>query len=263
MFAYRTSMNDTTGESPFYLFYGRHARLPAQVVHGDGSSTSVKLDYVQDMTRSLTQAQHRVQENIIREARKRRERQARDVRQISYQVGDMVWLYKPIRRAGRSPKLQMPWCGPYEVVTVLQGGMTYRIRLAGKRKSRVVVHHDRLKPYKQREECSAGREGRDQATSVGVETKLEQFKTKGDESVKDALAAETSDFVRHDDEVVEDAQEEHASNVEEVNEDIPDEATDESRGDIEGQNVGADTAEVREGVRRSQRRRRAPVRLDL
>ena len=92
MFAYRTSMNDTTGESPFYLFYGRHARLPAQVVHGDGSSTGVKLDYVQDITRSLTQAQHRVQENIIREARKRRERQAPDVRQISYRVSDMVWL---------------------------------------------------------------------------------------------------------------------------------------------------------------------------
>ena len=66
MFAYRTSMNETTGESPFYLFYGRHARLPAQVVHGDGSSTGGKLDYVQDMTRPLTEAGRRVQENIIR-----------------------------------------------------------------------------------------------------------------------------------------------------------------------------------------------------
>ena len=51
--------------------------------------------------------------------------------------------------------------------------------------------------------------------------------------------------------------------IEVVNKKLPDGAMDGSKGDIEGQNVEADTAEVREGVRRSQRWQRAPVRLDL
>ena len=79
----------------------------------------------------------------------------------------MVWSYKPVRKVGRSPKLQLPWCGPYEVVTVLQEGVTYRIRLngSGKRKPRMVVHHDRLKLCKQREDIPVERERRGQGAS--------------------------------------------------------------------------------------------------
>ena len=72
--------------------------------------------------------------------------------QLSYQVGDWVWLYKPVRCVGRSPKLQMSWHGPYQVVTILQEGLTYRIKLVNKPKYRQVVHHDRLKPCHPRRE---------------------------------------------------------------------------------------------------------------
>jgi len=34
-FAYRTSENEATGFTPFYLQYGREARIPADLVYGD------------------------------------------------------------------------------------------------------------------------------------------------------------------------------------------------------------------------------------
>jgi hypothetical protein len=33
-----------------------------------------------------------------------------------YQEGDRVWLYRPTRTKGKSPKLQSSWEGPYKVV---------------------------------------------------------------------------------------------------------------------------------------------------
>jgi hypothetical protein len=34
-----------------------------------------------------------------------------------YQEGDRVWLYRPTRMKGKSPKLQSSWEGPYKAVT--------------------------------------------------------------------------------------------------------------------------------------------------
>ena len=35
--------------------------------------------------------------------------------------GQGVWLYNPRRRKGRTPKLDVPWEGPYAVVTIMSG----------------------------------------------------------------------------------------------------------------------------------------------
>lgn len=259
MFAYRTSMNETTKESPFYLFYGRHARLPAQVMHGDSSPIGGTSDYVRDMTRSLTQAQRRVQDNIIREARRRRERQAAEVRQYSYRVGDRVWLYKPVRKVGRSPKLQPTWCGPYEVVTVLREGGTYRIRLTGKRKSRMVVHHDRLKLCQLREDGPTAREEHGLIAIGSDETAVEQ--TQNDHrSPEEEESDRVSEFVRDDEEVDDDAG--NTRNVEAGEGGPQNAATDAPADDTGRTNVEAGTAAVQE-LRRSGRERRAPVRLNL
>ena len=152
MMAYRTSVNRTTKETPFNLFYGRRARLPVEVACGGSGPGNNQAGYETNMERSWSQAQSRVRENIAKQAEKRRERQSSMVHQFSYQVGDLVWLYKPVRRVGRSPKLEMSWHGPYQVVTVLKEGITYRIKLIDKRRYRQVVHHDRLKPCHRREE---------------------------------------------------------------------------------------------------------------
>lgn len=87
-----------------------------------------------------------VHSKLEREQQRRREHQARLVRYSPYIAGDIVWLHRPVRKKGLSPKLSLSWEGPHEVIKVI-GPSTYRIsRLEGSRK-RQVVHHDWLKPF--------------------------------------------------------------------------------------------------------------------
>ncbi|KAL6481164.1 hypothetical protein MHYP_G00092440 [Metynnis hypsauchen] len=59
-------------------------------------------------------------------------------------VGHSVWLFSPKRTRGLCPKLQSNWVGPCSVVSKL-GEVVYRVKW-GKR--RLVVHRDRLAPYR-------------------------------------------------------------------------------------------------------------------
>jgi hypothetical protein len=55
-----------------------------------------------------------------------------------YNEGDDVWLYRPTRTKGKSPKLQSPWEGPSRVVTRIND-VVYRIQQ--NRRSRIMVVH--------------------------------------------------------------------------------------------------------------------------
>ena len=102
----------------------------------------------------LDTIRHKVIDAIARAAALRRNGRDAVAHQVAYIVGDFVWLHRPVRRKGLSPKLQRPWSGPYEVVEVLSP-QTYRIRLAGKgKRTTMVVHHDRIKPCIVREDES-------------------------------------------------------------------------------------------------------------
>jgi hypothetical protein len=61
-----------------------------------------------------------------------------------YHEGDRVWLYRPTRTKGKSPKLQSSWDGQYKVVTRIN--VVYRIQ-RNPRSRMMVVHLDRLTSY--------------------------------------------------------------------------------------------------------------------
>jgi hypothetical protein len=58
---------------------------------------------------------------------------------------DNAWLYWPTRMKGKSPKLQSPWEGPYEVVTQIND-VVYKIQ-QNPRTKMMVAHLDQLAPY--------------------------------------------------------------------------------------------------------------------
>jgi hypothetical protein len=62
-----------------------------------------------------------------------------------FQEGDRVWIYRPTRKKGKSPKLQSCWEGPYNVITRIND-VVYRIQWHPQAKM-MVVHLDRLAPY--------------------------------------------------------------------------------------------------------------------
>ena len=67
----------------------------------------------------------------------------RNVRLIEYQPGDVVLLYRPVTKRGKSPKLSRHWTGPFLIQDRINQ-VNYRIQASPRSKAHV-VHADRLK----------------------------------------------------------------------------------------------------------------------
>ena len=70
-----------------------------------------------------------------------------------FEVGDKVWLHSPVIKRGQSRKLHHPWTGPYTVVKRLSD-ITYRIVHPTLKRQRQVVHFDRLKRCRERQQTT-------------------------------------------------------------------------------------------------------------
>ena len=146
--AYNTSVHPATGFTPFQLMFGRQARLPMDVVYGSPTpeprSTS---EYAAQLKETLEQSYQTVREHFQSEAKRQKEIYSKKVHGNQFNQGDLVWLHSPVVPRGQSRKLHCPWTGPFKVVKRLSDAV-YRIQdtRPKRKRSRIVVHFDRLKP---------------------------------------------------------------------------------------------------------------------
>ena len=61
-------------------------------------------------------------------------------------AGELVWVYSPLRKKGRCPKLDSHWVGPCSVLERV-GEVVYWVQLPP-RGRKVTLHRDRLAPYR-------------------------------------------------------------------------------------------------------------------
>ena len=148
MMAYRTSVQESTGATPFSLMFGREARLPIDVMFGPppGEESTSSSQYAFLLRQRLESAYHRVRTQLALQQRRQKTLYDRKVAGHSYSVGDHVWLHCPAVTRGNSRKLHRPWQGPYKIVKVITD-VLYRIQLVKQPRRRIVVHYNRLKPY--------------------------------------------------------------------------------------------------------------------
>ena len=146
-FAYRTSVPETTGYTPFFLTYGREARIPADLVYGappDEDQRAEPLhDFVDEQRFRLRESYSIARQELKRHAERRKRDYDLRVRPRHFTVGSMVWCLDPRRRTGRYKKWQAPYCGPFQITRQL-GPVTYEIQ-KGPRTRPKVVHADKLK----------------------------------------------------------------------------------------------------------------------
>ena len=115
--AYNSSVHPTTGETPFFLMFGRQVRLPVDVMYGSPTpQPSTVPQYVTDLRSSLEIAYQRVRERMGHKLSRQKDLYDRKLHGDPFQPGDLVWLHSPAVPRGQPKKLHRPWTGPFRVV---------------------------------------------------------------------------------------------------------------------------------------------------
>ena len=143
--AYNTSVQASTGYTPFYLMFGRQARLPADVIYGAPNTDERSVtDYAMALRRRMENAFTLARQHSLTQHLKQKELYDKKIHGRPFKEGEYVWLSSPMGRRGASKKLHHPWSGPFRVLKRISDS-TYRIQQLQGRKYRKIVHFDRLK----------------------------------------------------------------------------------------------------------------------
>uniref|UniRef100_A0A1X7UR29 Integrase catalytic domain-containing protein n=1 Tax=Amphimedon queenslandica TaxID=400682 RepID=A0A1X7UR29_AMPQE len=128
LFAYRTKYHESTKESPFFLLYGRDARVPGdETLSQRRSPYMVDVDdYKSELMISLTEAWDIARSSISKAQKAQKKQRDKEVRVKPIRVGDRVMVYMPHEAMGKNRKLARPHFGPYRVVEVHPNGVTVK-----------------------------------------------------------------------------------------------------------------------------------------
>ena len=118
--AYNTSINPTTGKTPFFLMFGRQVRMPIDIIYGNPTpQPSTVPQYVANLRAQLETAYQRVRERMGRNLERQKELYDRKAHGDPYKPGDLVWLHSPAVPRGQAKKLYRPWTSPFRIVRKL------------------------------------------------------------------------------------------------------------------------------------------------
>lgn len=149
-YAYNTAQHETTGYSPFFLLYARPPRYTLDTIFPFGSH-----DYacIAETLCRAEEARRIARLRTLASQKQYKSRYDSRHRQVTYEPGDLVWLWTPVRKRGLCQKLLADYVGPFIVLERLSE-VNYRIaRLtsSGRRSSKTdITHVARLKPFIQR-----------------------------------------------------------------------------------------------------------------
>jgi hypothetical protein len=140
-FAYNTSRHESTRHTPFYLLYGREAMTPTDIsfnipVGIDDPET----DYPTRLAKALQKARMLVKHRMQRVHERQKEQYDRSHRHVQYNMRDLVLVYKPIRKIGKSEKLLHRWFGPFQVMRQTTP-VNYEVQLVGDDSGKTDIAH--------------------------------------------------------------------------------------------------------------------------
>ena len=139
VFAYNTSIHESTGFSPYELVFGHPARMPIEIeLSVPLQNPSSQSDYSQSLRKAIQNANQIAQKNLeIARSRQSMHYNNKTLKEWQpFDIGQTVWLWRP-----KSWKFGRKWVGPYQICT--RRGVNYNIRSSNGKF--LVAHHNQLK----------------------------------------------------------------------------------------------------------------------
>ena len=148
VYAYNTTIQDSTGFSPFFLQFGRAPQLPVDVLLENPPRVVDKMEYVIKLRRSLQEA-FKSARNMSAKMRKQNKTLKESNHNVAeeFNIGQLVMLHNPATPKGKSRKLMCQYYGPYTILS-RAGPVNYMIRLFDGSSLPKLVHRNRLKLVK-------------------------------------------------------------------------------------------------------------------
>ena len=124
LYAYRTSLQESTKESPFFLLYGRDSRLPTEEVLMVPSTREVVqlADYTSELAVGLAEAWELARVHVRKAQRRQKAQHDRRATDPPFRVGDRVFVLMPGEKRGKAYKLAKPFKGPYRILSLFDNG---------------------------------------------------------------------------------------------------------------------------------------------
>ena len=156
-FAIRTSINETTGETPAFLMFGRDPRTPLDLIVGDpvegipstaGEQAQI-YEYRVNLINNLRSAFNTVREHSEVEKWNQKQEYDRHTSPRQFIIGDLVWVANTIARLGNNlinNKLQPKYQGPCRITKQLTPS-TFIVQRLRDNVDLGAINVDRLKAY--------------------------------------------------------------------------------------------------------------------
>lgn len=145
MLAYRSSIHESTRETPSFMMSGGEHLLPVDLIYGRILDLKVMYDYVQDLMTKLWNVHESARENSSNASDCQKRNYDLKTTDQTFSQGDGILLFNSAKFKGRSQKHSCKWEGPYTIVGKISDPV-FEIKSSSTAKPKI-VHVYRLKPF--------------------------------------------------------------------------------------------------------------------
>lgn len=155
LFSIRTSIQESTKFTPFFLMHGREAKFPLEAEKSTSTCSELiteedvqeRIDRMRNLKDSIFPA---AKENIDSSQKKQKEqyRKRKGIVKTSIRVDDLVLRMNMKKRTKKGHKMEDTWLGPYKVLQISDKGSCLLLCLKTEKEIKHKVNVSQLKLYK-------------------------------------------------------------------------------------------------------------------